>query len=105
MSGDALVERSRDLDMSSEDRSPSPTGRAWPEVGLTTQELKALSLYGSGLTSYSAARRMGVGEETLKTYIKRIRRKYAAAGVPLESKIDLYRLTCDLGLLPGPPTG
>ena len=72
-------------------------------MALTTQEIKALSLYGSGMTSYSAARRMGVGEETLKTYIKRVRRKYAAHGVALESKIDLYRLTCDLGLLPPSP--
>ena len=100
MHDDALVSSVHDLDLPHPPAPAAHVSRPWPAVSLTPQELKALSLYGSGMTSYSAARRMGVGEETLKTYIKRVRRKYAAHGVALESKIDLYRLTCDLGLLP-----
>lgn len=79
-------------------RMTEPTSR-FPVVYLTRQERQALSLYASGLTMYSVARRMDIQPSSAATYIKRIRKKYAAAGLSLPSKVDLHRAAKELGLI------
>jgi two-component system uhpT operon response regulator UhpA len=46
------------------------------DPGLGKQEYRALVLYASGLSIREVAREMGTTEETIKSYIKRGRRKY-----------------------------
>lgn len=72
---------------------------ALPQVSLTPQELGVLRLYASGLTMYSVARELGIQPSSVATYIKRIRKKYAKAGVHLSSKVDLNRAARETGLI------
>ena len=72
---------------------------ALPTVPLTPQELGVLRLYASGTTMYSVARELGIAPSTVATYIKRIRKKYASAGIQLSSKVDLNRVAREVGLL------
>lgn len=66
---------------------PDRTGE--PTLGAREQE--ALRLFASGLTIREAASEMSTTEETVKSYIKRARRKYRAAGLQLGTKIELRR--------------
>jgi DNA-binding NarL/FixJ family response regulator len=52
----------------------------------------------------TVARRLGVDEETVKTHLRRIRRKYADVGRPAPTRRDLYVRAVEDGLLP-PPVG
>jgi two-component system, NarL family, uhpT operon response regulator UhpA len=61
------------------------------EPTLGAREQEALRLFASGLTIREAAREMATTEETVKSYIKRARRKYRAAGLQLGTKIELRR--------------
>lgn len=58
---------------------------------LSLQEERVLVLYASGLKVDAVARRTELAPGTVKTYVKRIRAKYAQAGRPAPSKTDLYR--------------
>lgn len=58
---------------------------------LSDQEQHALVLYASGLKLDAVAREMNVTTNSAKTYLDRVRAKYAAVGRPITSKIDLYR--------------
>ena len=48
----------------------------------------------------TVARQMGVNVATTREYIKRVRQKYAKAGNPLPTKVDLYQQARADGLLP-----
>jgi DNA-binding NarL/FixJ family response regulator len=61
------------------------------DPGLGRQELRAIKLYASGRSIREVARDMGTTEETVKSYIKRARRKYRDIGVDLGTKILLRR--------------
>jgi two-component system uhpT operon response regulator UhpA len=61
------------------------------EPGLGRQELRAIMLYASGRSIREVARDMGTTEETVKSYIKRARRKYRDIGIDLGTKILLRR--------------
>jgi DNA-binding NarL/FixJ family response regulator len=61
------------------------------DPGLGRQELRAIRLYASGRSIREVARDMGTTEETVKSYIKRARRKYRDIGVDLGTKILLRR--------------
>lgn len=61
------------------------------DPGLGKQEHRALVLYASGLSIREVASDMGTTEETVKSYIKRGRRKYRDTGVDLGTKILLRR--------------
>lgn len=63
----------------------SPT----PNPGLGRQEQRALMLYAGGRSIKEVAHEMGTTEETVKSYIKRGRRKYREAGVDLGTRIRL----------------
>lgn len=56
---------------------------------LSAGESTALSLYVSGLTTARVAERMGVRYETAKTYLRRVREKYAKVNRPASKKADL----------------
>lgn len=64
---------------------------------LSDQEERALLLYASGLTLGAVAEALGVKPDTAKTYITRVKSKYAAAGRPVRSKVDLSRVAIDDG--------
>jgi DNA-binding NarL/FixJ family response regulator len=66
---------------------------------LSDQEERALVLYASGLTLASVAQALGVGTDTAKTYLKRVKAKYAAMGRPVHSKLDLSQAATRDGFL------
>jgi two-component system uhpT operon response regulator UhpA len=75
------------------------SGRAAPK--LSDQERRVLVLYASGLPMKSVARRLDVGYETAKSYLGRVREKYAECGRDARSKIDLRRRAVEDGLISG----
>lgn len=66
---------------------------------LSDQEERALALYASGLTLDAVAERIGVKRDTAKKYVERVKAKYAAAGRPVNTKVDLYRAAMADGYL------
>ena len=50
----------------------------WGSVSITPQERSVLRLSADGLTSCEIARRMGIAENTVEEYWKRLRRKLRA---------------------------
>ncbi|WP_440713541.1 helix-turn-helix transcriptional regulator [Gordonia sp. FQ] len=71
-------------------------------VDLSPRQQEVLSLYASGEKADRVARLTGLTTETVNDYVGRIRAKYAAAGRPAGTKIDLYRRAVEDGLLPMP---
>ncbi|MCY7413491.1 MAG: response regulator [Salinibacterium sp.] len=66
---------------------------------LSVNEARALSLYASGLSTVEVAERMRVQYETVKTYLRRVREKYAKVGRPASAKADLMRRAAEDGYL------
>jgi len=64
---------------------------AAPDPGLGRQELRALVLYAGGRSIKEVAFDMATTEETVKSYIKRGRRKYREVGVDVGTRILLRR--------------
>lgn len=71
-------------------------------VDLSPQLQKVLALYASGETSARVGAALGVSAETVNEYLKRIRQKYADAGRPTRTKIDLFKRAVEDGWLPVP---
>ena len=65
--------------------------RATPDAGLGRQEQRALVLYAGGRSIKEVAREMDTTEETVKSYIKRARRKFRQVGVDVGTRILLRR--------------
>lgn len=61
------------------------------DPGLGRQEQRATVLYASGRSIKEVADEMTTTEETVKSYIKRARRKYRSVGVDVGTKILLRR--------------
>lgn len=57
--------------------------------GLSVQEQRVLNLYATGLPINEIAARIGVREDTARKYLARVKAKYAAAGRPARSKLEL----------------
>jgi two-component system, NarL family, nitrate/nitrite response regulator NarL len=70
---------------------------------LSAQEKRALGLYATGMPMKSVARRMGIGEDTAKQYVGRVREKYAKAGRAAPTKLELYHRAVEDGHLPPHP--
>jgi DNA-binding NarL/FixJ family response regulator len=70
---------------------------------LSEQERRALQLYATGLPMKSVAKKMTIGEETVKQYLGRVRQKYALAGRAAPTKLELYHRAVEDGHLPPPP--
>ncbi len=71
-------------------------------AGLSPKEQQVLALYASGEKSVTVADRTGLSAGTIAEYVRRIRVKYAIAGRPAHTKIDLYKRAVQDGILPAP---
>jgi DNA-binding NarL/FixJ family response regulator len=58
---------------------------------LSDRERAVLVAYVSGMTLETAARHVGVRPDTAKTYLRRVKAKYQAAGRPAYTKVELAR--------------
>nr|WP_255480951.1 LuxR C-terminal-related transcriptional regulator [Quadrisphaera sp. RL12-1S] len=65
----------------------------------TARELEVLALYATGIPAKSVARRMGVGLETVKTYVKRLRAKAEPLSIATTTRLELVDLARRLDLL------
>ncbi len=74
-----------------------PTGGV--SVALSARETEVLALYAAGATAESAANQLFVTRETVLDHIRRIRAKYANAGRPAVTKVDLFRRAVEDGIL------
>ena len=87
-------------------RAPKRDWRPLP-VGATQQtrpklsagEVVALKLYVSGFSTVEVASQMNVQYETAKTYLRRVREKYAKANRPASKKSELIRRAAEDGYL------
>lgn len=68
-------------------------------VHLSPAEERALRYYVQGLSTLEVSRRMDVGYETAKTYLRRVREKYAKADRPASRKSELIRRAAEDGYL------
>lgn len=59
---------------------------------LSIQEERTLVLYASGLTVDQVGAAMNIGHETVKQYLNRVKKKYAAEGILVRSKLDFGRI-------------
>jgi two-component system, NarL family, response regulator DevR len=71
-------------------------------VRLSPKEQQVLALYAAGEKSVAVANSTGLSVNTVAEYVKRIRQKYAAAGRPAATKVDLYRRALEDGILEQP---
>jgi len=69
------------------------------DAKLSSREQEILGLYASGETAASVALHTGLSRETVADYVSRIRRKYADAGRPAYSRVDLYKRALEDGFL------
>lgn len=79
---------------------PLPAGAA-PQLRpkLSPGEKEAFRLYVTGLSTLEVAAQMQVQYETAKTYLRRVREKYAKIGRPASKKADLMRRAAEDGFL------
>ena len=79
---------------------PLPTG-ALPQAKprLSPGEEEALRAYAAGFSTAEVAERMNVQYETAKTYLRRVREKYAKVGRPASKKAELIRRAAEDGYL------
>lgn len=79
---------------------PSQAGAsAHPRPKLSPGEAEALRLYASGYSTSEVAAGMNVQYETAKTYLRRVREKYARVHRPASKKADLIRRAAEDGYL------
>lgn len=71
-------------------------------VDLSERQREVLELYAMGESARRVAMLTGLSAETVQDYLGRIRTKYALAGRPAPTKIDLYRRAQEDGFIPGP---
>ena len=89
-----------------QDRTHPESWRPLPQVSmpvekprLSTGEEEALRLYAGGRSTNEVATEMHVQYETAKTYLRRVREKYAKAQRPASRKSDLIRRAAEDGYL------
>ncbi|MFT4030105.1 MAG: response regulator transcription factor [Protaetiibacter sp.] len=75
----------------------APLQRLRPK--LSPGEAEAFKLYVSGHSTAEVAQRMNVQYETAKTYLRRVREKYAKVGRPAGKKAELIRRAAEDGYL------
>ena len=69
---------------------------------LSERELEVLRALGMGLADKQIARLMGISEDTVKEYLRRIRAKYTQRGRPAKSRVDLFRRSLEDGVSDDP---
>jgi two-component system nitrate/nitrite response regulator NarL len=65
---------------------------------LSPQEGRLLSYYARGMTLEAAARKIGVSPRTAEDYLSRVKKKYAEAGRPARTKLELAQRFSEDGL-------
>jgi DNA-binding NarL/FixJ family response regulator len=90
-----------DFDSSQQrDWRPLPMGATQQtKPKLSAGEAVAFKFYVSGLSTIQVAEKMNVQYETAKTYLRRVREKYAKANRPAGKKADLIRRAAEDGYL------
>ncbi|MGV8884525.1 MAG: DNA-binding response regulator [Microbacteriaceae bacterium] len=82
------------------DWRPLPVGASgMSRPKLSPGEVEAFTLYVSGSSTADVAARMNVQYETAKTYLRRVREKYAKANRPASKRADLIRRAAEDGYL------
>ncbi len=82
------------------DWRPLPIGATvLPRPKLSAGEAEAFKLYASGFSTTDVALRMNVQYETAKTYIRRVREKYARVNRSASKKAELIRRAAEDGYL------
>ncbi|MCO5293331.1 MAG: response regulator [Homoserinimonas sp.] len=79
--------------------SPAPGTPESKSVKLSQSEKRALILYVSGMSTQEVAEKMDVQFETAKTFLRRIRQKYARAGKVASKRNDLLLRAAEDGYL------
>ncbi|RNE48415.1 response regulator transcription factor [Corynebacterium alimapuense] len=74
-------------------------------VNLSQRQREVLELYAMGESAKRVARLTGLSTDTVQDYLGRIRSKYALAGRPANTKVDLFRRAQEDGFIPGPREG
>lgn len=87
-------------DVLQRDWRPLPVGAlTQSRPKLSNGEADAFKLYVSGFSTTEVAKQMNVQYETAKTYLRRVREKYAKANRPASKKADLIRRAAEDGYL------
>lgn len=66
---------------------------------LSVQERRVMSYYASGASMREVASDLGIGEETAKSYLKRVREKYRLAGIDVSTKVALRKQALRDGII------
>ncbi|MFA7266096.1 MAG: response regulator transcription factor [Candidatus Nanopelagicales bacterium] len=69
-------------------------------VELSPQEARVLALYGSGMKLITVAHHLDISVNTVKEYLRRVRRKLAEIDRPATTQLDLNREARRHGVLP-----
>jgi len=88
--GDSFISEELDVAL-----SQSTTGA--PK--LSAQERRVMALYGAGEPVKAVAFKLGISDETAKSYLKRIREKYRVAGYDVGTKVALRKRAIQDGIL------
>lgn len=66
---------------------------------LSAQEMNVLTMYANGIKVVTIARRLDISPNTVKDYLKRIRAKFADAGIVVVTQLDLHRQASRMGMV------
>jgi len=89
--GESYISAELDLALSQGDIGGAPK--------LSAQERRVMALYGAGEPVKSVAFKLGISDETAKSYLKRIREKYRVAGYDVGTKVALRKRAIIDGIL------
>lgn len=89
--GESYISAELDLALSQGDVGGAPK--------LSAQERRVMALYGAGEPVKSVAFKLGISDETAKSYLKRIREKYRVAGYDVGTKVALRKRAIIDGIL------
>ncbi|HRN29636.1 MAG TPA: response regulator transcription factor [Terrimesophilobacter sp.] len=89
--GESFISAELDLALNANEVGGSPK--------LSAQERRVMALYGGGEPVKAVAYRLGISEETAKSYLKRIREKYRVAGIDVGTKVALRKRAIQDGII------
>ncbi|HEY5223728.1 MAG TPA: response regulator transcription factor [Microbacteriaceae bacterium] len=89
--GESYISAELDLALSQVENGGAPK--------LSAQERRVMALYGAGEPVKAVAFKLGISDETAKSYLKRIREKYRIAGYDVGTKVALRKRAILDGIL------
>lgn len=89
--GESFISAELDLALNAGDIGGAPK--------LSAQERRVMALYGAGEPVKAVAFKLGISDETAKSYLKRIREKYRIAGYDVGTKVALRKRAIQDGIL------